>query len=635
MRLSPAADGLFVDGNPAAGQVGTVVNAAWLNMIQAEIISVLTAAGIAVDAAKPDQLATAVNTLLRGRATVNVAGGASITLTAAQAAMPIMILTGALTANISLIFPASSGSWIVRNQTTGAFTVTCKTAAGTGVVVSQGTSNALWGDGTNIYPEQSDWANMRFTGQVGIGTDTPGSALQLGGGGAYAELRMRRSVDGGGAQVVGFFKSRGTESTPTAVISGDEVGGTYWSAHDGAGWRNGAIIEARVEGVPSLNTVPMSIRFATAAVGGAATERMRINAAGRLLIGKTTDDGNALLQVAGSVAADALEIKGAGTIATFSTDDMIAANNAGVRIVNVASPTAASRQTMMLLDPSGADGSGVDYSVLRAYGDGTTELINHHSAGSLVFGTAATERMRINAAGRLLIGKTTDDGSGRLQVAGLITADTPAIGDSGKSVATIDAVARTMGSYRGYRNLTANAALTAADVGFYIGISAAGLTVTLPAGAGVPVGSTFTFGSQVAFTITAAAGNTISQPSVTTQASAVMYGFCSIVWRGDMWQIVMGGDQCVITGGQLFDRSPDGIIVQTGVVNTAAGATSVTFPFAFPNAVLACVPQLREQSSGLYPTSCFASGVSNAGFTLVLGGYTSGNNMTNYIAIGR
>lgn len=174
MRRIDTQTGLFVDGNPATGTPGTILSAVWLNAVQEEIIAVLTAAGIAVDISKTDQLSTAINTLLRGRATVNVAGGASVVLTAAQYTMPILILTGALTANINVIFP-TTGAWIVRNATTGAFSVTCKTAAGTGVVVSQGFSNAVWADGTSIFAEQSDWANINLTGVSTAPTAAPGT----------------------------------------------------------------------------------------------------------------------------------------------------------------------------------------------------------------------------------------------------------------------------------------------------------------------------------------------------------------------------------------------------------------------------------------------------------------------------
>lgn len=73
---------------------------------------------------------------------------ANVTLTALQYGKPIIIITGLLTSNLNLIFPAIAKSWIVINNTTGAFTITCKTAAGTGVVVVN--SQMIVGDGTNI-----------------------------------------------------------------------------------------------------------------------------------------------------------------------------------------------------------------------------------------------------------------------------------------------------------------------------------------------------------------------------------------------------------------------------------------------------------------------------------------------------
>jgi hypothetical protein len=83
---------------------------------------------------------------------VNVAGGAAVTLSAAQAAYGILTLTGALTANISLVFP-NNGQWTVNNQTTGSYTVTCTTAAGSGYIVRQGFTYNIYADGTNMQPD--------------------------------------------------------------------------------------------------------------------------------------------------------------------------------------------------------------------------------------------------------------------------------------------------------------------------------------------------------------------------------------------------------------------------------------------------------------------------------------------------
>ncbi|MFK2876879.1 hypothetical protein [Rhodanobacter hydrolyticus] len=98
--------------------------------------------------------------------------GSAVTLTALQAASPIIILTGTLTANLNVVFPAWAGvEWTVINSTSGAFTVTCKTASGTGVAVAQSGAAFLYSDGTNILQPSAM--------QVGAATQ-PNQAVQFG-----------------------------------------------------------------------------------------------------------------------------------------------------------------------------------------------------------------------------------------------------------------------------------------------------------------------------------------------------------------------------------------------------------------------------------------------------------------------
>lgn len=73
---------------------------------------------------------------------------ANVTLTPLQYGKPVIIITGTLTANLNLIFPTIVNEWTVINNTTGPYTITCKTAAGTGLVVN--TVARIVGDGTNI-----------------------------------------------------------------------------------------------------------------------------------------------------------------------------------------------------------------------------------------------------------------------------------------------------------------------------------------------------------------------------------------------------------------------------------------------------------------------------------------------------
>lgn len=61
-----------------------------------------------------------------------------------------LALTGTLLANVNVIVPAVSHAYLVDNQTTGSFTVTVKTPAGTGPTVGQGSILNLYCDGTNV-----------------------------------------------------------------------------------------------------------------------------------------------------------------------------------------------------------------------------------------------------------------------------------------------------------------------------------------------------------------------------------------------------------------------------------------------------------------------------------------------------
>lgn len=80
----------------------------------------------------------------------NVGGSSNVTLTAAEASNQLHEYTGTLTGNIQVIVPTAVGIFYVFNNTSGAFTLTVKTAAGTGVAVTQGDRVILNCDGTNV-----------------------------------------------------------------------------------------------------------------------------------------------------------------------------------------------------------------------------------------------------------------------------------------------------------------------------------------------------------------------------------------------------------------------------------------------------------------------------------------------------
>lgn len=88
-----------------------------------------------------------------GEAQITGLTNANVTLTSVQAAASIIVFSGTLTGNVQIIFPTWTRRWTVFNGTTGAFTLSCKTASGGGVSIPQGGWSYpvdLIGDGTNI-----------------------------------------------------------------------------------------------------------------------------------------------------------------------------------------------------------------------------------------------------------------------------------------------------------------------------------------------------------------------------------------------------------------------------------------------------------------------------------------------------
>lgn len=80
----------------------------------------------------------------------SVAGSSDVTLTQDEARCDILILTGALTGNISVLVDKVPWVWTVFNNTSGSYTLTLKVKGGTGVVITQGYSKYLYCDGTDV-----------------------------------------------------------------------------------------------------------------------------------------------------------------------------------------------------------------------------------------------------------------------------------------------------------------------------------------------------------------------------------------------------------------------------------------------------------------------------------------------------
>ena len=174
--------------------------------------------------------------------------GGTVTLTPAQAIKRTMSIAGTLTSALTVIVPAWLQEWVVTNTTTGAFTVTVKTAAGAGVVIPQDSSpTRVRGDGANVtqlaeniaaatqatHPMQFGQAtgrllNVQIFSTAGTFTYTPTAGavtyeIELvgggGGGGGASTTSTGQVAAGAGGGGGGYARKRG----PVSAISGAPV----------------------------------------------------------------------------------------------------------------------------------------------------------------------------------------------------------------------------------------------------------------------------------------------------------------------------------------------------------------------------------------------------------------------------
>jgi len=180
-----------------------------------------------------------------GGVVVNIGGNSPVTLNSDQWGVAIVILTGVLTGDVSVIFPTRYDRWTVVNRTSGAFGVTCKTAAGTGVVVAQGRSKDVFCDNTNICDEYTDLA-IRWVKKTGAYTAANGDRLLPDQSGGTFPITLPASPTAGDeVWIKGSFAATNlTVSRNGQMINGaasdlilDRDNVTASLVYDGATWR--------------------------------------------------------------------------------------------------------------------------------------------------------------------------------------------------------------------------------------------------------------------------------------------------------------------------------------------------------------------------------------------------------------
>jgi hypothetical protein len=175
-----------------------------------------------------------IDEAIAGATTVSTTGGTT-TLTDEdyiedESRKAILLVSGTLASNSTIVIPALTKIYAVSNATSGSFTVTVKTSAGTGVVVPQGTQSFVLCDATDCFlvgvsgpASSTDNRVPRFdgtSGQVlqgsGIGIDDSDNVTGVG------NIALSGTVDGRDVATDGT-KLDGIESGATADQSAAEI----------------------------------------------------------------------------------------------------------------------------------------------------------------------------------------------------------------------------------------------------------------------------------------------------------------------------------------------------------------------------------------------------------------------------
>lgn len=175
---------------------------------------------------------------------INVAGTGDYTLTGAELNRVAYEFTGLLTGNRNIIVPASVQQYWCDNATTGAFSLTVKTAAGTGVTIEQGARAILYCDGTDVVNAE--------TVNTSIPSVVQGDMLYASAPGTLAALAKN-------ATATRYLSNTGSSNNPAwaQVNLTNGVTGALPAANGGTGFASG-IVAASKSSTTSRNSTTTS-----------------------------------------------------------------------------------------------------------------------------------------------------------------------------------------------------------------------------------------------------------------------------------------------------------------------------------------------------------------------------------------
>jgi hypothetical protein len=272
--------------------------------------------------------------------------------------------------------------------------------------------NVVWVGGNNLFNANSTTPKppaLRLGRAPGAFQNTNEQPLELHQVSGYGGVSMSTWSADWKAPVIDFQKSRSaTSGTHAMVVADDSLGQIVFAGSDGTRWVNGALIAAAVDGVAASYDMPGRLVFYTTPDGlSSPSERMRIDNAGHILVNAQASYGRGGQRLeAHTSAADEGGLCLTNWSATGGNAPILDMQHSKSDSVGTQAASA-NADILGHIYFRGSDGTQFVTGVLiRATAEGAGASANVPARLSLYTnaGAGATERLRLDAKGNVVIG---------------------------------------------------------------------------------------------------------------------------------------------------------------------------------------------------------------------------------------